>query len=83
MYWRLIDASPVGLAFFAGQELRVEPGAGEVPAQTVKLAVRVIDHVVRHGPIRALSELQGPAGEPLLAEPSRDGQLVRVWRTPG
>lgn len=70
----------VGLAFFIGQELRLETAAGEPPAQAVKLAVRVIDHLVRHGPITGVEELQGPSGEAMLAEPSRDRRIVRVWR---
>lgn len=69
-----------GLAWFIGQELRVEARAGEAAADTVKLAVRMIDHLVREGPIAARAALSGPAGEGLLAEPSADGRLVRLWR---
>lgn len=69
-----------GLAFFIGQELRVEARRGEGAADTVKLAVRVIDHLVRHGPLAAREELTGPDGEALLAEPSADGRFVRLWR---
>ncbi len=69
-----------GLAFFIGQELRVEARRGEGAADTVKLAVRVIDHLVRHGPLAGREELAGPGGEALLAEPSGDGRFVRVWR---
>lgn len=70
-----------GLDFFAGQEVRVEASPGQPHAETVKLAVRVIDHIIRNGPVLTLSELQGPAGEALLAEPSYDGRQVRVWRS--
>lgn len=69
-----------GLEFFAGQELQVQGKAGEAPAETVKLAVRVIDHVVRHGPLQAPRELEGPSGEMLVLEPSRFGKLILVWR---
>jgi hypothetical protein len=69
-----------GLAFFIGQELRVEARRGESAADTVKLAVRVIDHLVRHGPLAGREELAGPGGEALLAEPSGDGRFVRLWR---
>ncbi len=69
-----------GLAFFIGQELRVEARRGEGAADTVKLAVRVIDHLVRHGPLAAREDLAGPDGEALLAEPSADGRFVRLWR---
>ena len=69
-----------GLAFFVGHELRVEPRPGEPAAETVKLAVRMIDHLVRHGPIRAREALTGPGGEALLAEPASGGRFVRLWR---
>lgn len=69
-----------GLAFFTGQELRVESRRGEPAADTVKLAVRAIDHLVRHGPIDRRERLTGPNGEALLAEPTRDGRIVRLWR---
>lgn len=69
-----------GLGWFIGQELRVEPRSGEAAADTVKLAVRVIDHLIREGPVTARTALTGPQGEALLAEPSSDGRLVRLWR---
>jgi len=70
-----------GLSFFVGQEVRVEPSAGTPPAEVARLAVRVIDHVVRHGRLQALCELHGGSGEIILAEPSHDGRLIRVWRS--
>ena len=69
-----------GLAFFIGQELRVEARSGEAAADTVKLAARVIDHLVNHGAIAKREALVGPGGEALLAEPSGDGKFVQVWR---
>jgi hypothetical protein len=69
-----------GLSHFAGQELRVETRRGEAPAETVKLAVRTMDHIVRHGPIEGRQELTGPSGELLLAEPLPGGRVVRLWR---
>jgi hypothetical protein len=69
-----------GLAFFIGQELRVEAGRGEAAADTVKLAARVIDHLVNHGAIARREALVGPRGESLLVEPSADGKHVQVWR---
>lgn len=74
-------AESVGLEFFAGQEVRVEAVTGEPRAETVKRAVRIIDYIVRHGSLEALLELQEADGEPVLAEPSRDGRQVRVWRS--
>ena len=69
-----------GLSFFIGQELRIEARRGESAADTVKLAARVIDHLVSNGAIFARQTLVGPGGEALLAEPSTDGKLLRVWR---
>lgn len=69
-----------GLCHFAGQELRVESRRGEAPAETVKLAVRAMDHIVRNGPIESRQELTGPSGELLLAEPLPGGRVVRLWR---
>lgn len=70
-----------GLAFFTGQELRVEPLAGEAPADTVKLAVRTIDLLVRHGHVDSSYNLTGPAGEGLQIVPDPGGRLLRLWRT--
>lgn len=68
-----------GLRFFAGQELLVEPLAGEPPAETVKLGVRLIDYVLRHGPIGERQTVPGPTGEQLILEP-QNGDEVRVRR---
>ncbi len=78
----LDDASvaSVGLAHFTGQEIQLEPRDGEAPADTVKLAVRLIDYMVRNGRIDAPRELEGPDGERLLAEPTQSRQQVWVWR---
>jgi hypothetical protein len=70
----------IGLAYFVGHELRVEPGIGESAAETVKLAVRMIDHLTRHGPIRQREVLTGPSGEALFFEPMAGGRFVRMWR---
>lgn len=69
-----------GLAYFTGQELVVEPLKNESPADTVKLAVRLIDYFVRYGPIDKPQPLEGPTGERLLAEPVEGGRQVWIWR---
>lgn len=68
-----------GLAHFIGQEVQLEGRAGEDVTETMKLAVRVVDHLVRHGRI-AKPERIGSAEDGLLAEPSQVGGLVLVWR---
>ena len=70
----------VGLTFFIGTEVRIEPLAGEPAATTMKLAVRVIDLLVRHGALAEPMRLTGPDGEGLLAEPGGNGAPLRVWR---
>ncbi|WP_235037490.1 MULTISPECIES: hypothetical protein [unclassified Novosphingobium] len=68
-----------GLAHFTGQEMQMEGRAGESPADTVKLAIRVVDHLVRQGRIAEPLRIgTGPGA--LLAEPSQVGNLVLVWR---
>lgn len=69
-----------GLRFFIGQELRVQARGGETDAETVKLAVRAADLLVRAGRLERAQELTGPGGEPLFAEPSADGRLAYLRR---
>jgi hypothetical protein len=68
-----------GLAHFTGQEMQLEAREGESPADTAKLAVRVIDHLVREGRIAAPVRI-GTGADALLLEPSQVGRLVLVWR---
>lgn len=70
-----------GLAHFTGQEMQLEGRADEPQADTVKLAIRLIDYLVREGRLDAPHTIE--AGDTtLLAEPSQVGRLVLVWRTP-
>lgn len=67
-----------GLALFTGQELALERGSA-VAAEDAKLAMRLIDRLVVHGP------LSGPQTWPLgpsarvRLEPAAGG-IVRAWR---
>lgn len=69
-----------GLDYFIGQEIQLEAKPGEAPADTVKLAVRLIDYLVRNGSLTQPRELEGPGGERLQAEPSKFGKTVWIWR---
>jgi hypothetical protein len=69
-----------GLAFFVGQEVRVPGREGEPPSETMKLAGRVIDHLVRHGAPARAEQITGLVGEVLVLEPSGDGRLALVRR---
>ena len=67
-----------GLGFFIGQELRVEESAAGSPGDRAKLAVRLIDRLVRDGAIVSPTALTGPIGEALAATPSPDGAQLTV-----
>lgn len=69
-----------GLSHFTGQEIQVESRSGETQADTAKVAIRVIDYLVRHGRLNEAHELDVP-DERLIAEPSQIGSLIRVWRS--
>ncbi|WP_255406225.1 hypothetical protein [Novosphingobium sp. CF614] len=68
-----------GLSHFIGQELRLEGREGETRAEAVKLAIRVVDYLMRQGPLTEPQVIEGGEGG-LLAEPSQVGNLVWVWR---
>jgi hypothetical protein len=67
-----------GLELLIGQELRFEPDAELAPAQVARIAVRMIHELVEQGPLAEAGEFAGPAGEPLLAVPVREGTQLRV-----
>ena len=69
-----------GLAFFTGQELRVEPTCGKTPSEAGKIAVRLVHRLVDSEPVRSRQKITGPNGERLIAEPREGGRVVRVWR---
>ncbi|WP_395332937.1 hypothetical protein WBP06_06320 [Novosphingobium sp. BL-8H] len=66
-----------GLEVFCGQEFQLEAGQNGASADSVKLALRVADHLVRRGPVKSPTSIEGTA---LLAEPSQVGKLVWIWR---
>jgi hypothetical protein len=69
-----------GLDFFCNQEIEVLPRPGEASSDTAKLALRVIDNLVRRGRIERRTELESPSDRAIIAEPSADLSRVRVWR---
>lgn len=68
-----------GLAFFIGQEMQMETRDDESPAEAQGHAARAIDGLIRHGAITAPVRLAQGACT-LIAEPSRVGKLMLVWR---
>ena len=69
-----------GLAFFIGQELWLEAGADETPAEAAGLAARLIHNLVEEGPVHSATVLIGSDGEQFDADPSFDGRTLRIWR---
>ncbi|GGZ10392.1 hypothetical protein [Novosphingobium colocasiae] len=67
-----------GLAYFTGQEVRIEGRSDEAPADAIKQAIRVVDFLARIGPLDRPCPVEGMPG--LIAEPSQYGKLVWVWR---
>lgn len=73
------SVASTGLSHFIGQEMQLEGRAGEASNESVKLAIRLVDYLVRHGPLNENHEIPTDAGI-LLAEPSRVGKRVWIWR---
>lgn len=69
-----------GLAFFIGQELRIEPELTEDKSAAAKIAVRLIDRLAEHGAMKEPETITGGLrGGALQLEPSANGRLIRVW----
>jgi len=68
-----------GLAFFTGQELRIEPELAGDKAAAARLALRLINDLVAQGRLDQPERIVGPGGEPLKIAPSENGRFVRVW----
>lgn len=68
-----------GLSHFIGQEMQLEGRDGEPQAESVKLAIRLVDYLIRHGPLTAPQTIELGKGS-LLAEPSKAGKRVCIWR---
>lgn len=68
-----------GLAFFIGHELSLEAAPGESPADTSKLALRLIHHLVENG-LYSSGPMTGPGGEPLHCEFTANANILRITR---
>ena len=67
-----------GLAFFTGQELRLEPELAADGAEGTRVALRLIHELIERGPIEKRERASGPAGEALRLDPSPNKRFVRV-----
>jgi hypothetical protein len=68
-----------GLAFFTGHEIRLEPLAGESPADAARFAIRVIHDLVENGPYPS-GRIDGPGGVGLNCEFNANGAELRITR---
>lgn len=68
-----------GMAYFTGQELRLEPGAAPDQEQSAALALRLASQLIHRGRLDAPEQAMSPHGTPLRLEPSPNGRFVRVW----
>ncbi len=70
----------VGLAFWIGQELRIEPPLSRDKVAAARLGVRLVNQLVLTGGITDDERIIAPDGSPLVLRASRDRALISVWR---
>ena len=69
-----------GLAFFTGQEIRMEPDSTVDRSVSIQLAGQLVQQLVHEGPLTRTGTATAPDGGKMRLEPSRNGKFVRVWR---
>lgn len=70
----------VGLAYWIGQELRIEPPLSADRVAATRLGIRLVNHLVLIGGLAADDHITAPDGTRLVLRPSRERALVSVWR---
>jgi hypothetical protein len=70
----------VGLDFWIGQELRIEPPLGADKVAATRLGIRIINHLVLAGGLTAADRITAPDGSRLVMEPLPRQKIIRVWR---
>ncbi len=68
----------VGLEYFIGQELRIEPDVTTDRVAATRIAARLINSLVEGGPLDAGMSVTGPDGERLTLTPSANGKFLRL-----
>lgn len=68
-----------GLMPIVGQEFQLESGRTEDAEEMLDMALRVADHLVRHGPLSHSGQIEYANGT-IELEPSKLGQLVLAWK---
>lgn len=70
----------VGLAFWIGQELRIEPPLSADRVAATRLGIRLVNHLVLAGGLAEDDRIIAPDGSRLALRPSRSQALISVWR---
>lgn len=70
----------VGLAFWIGQELRIEPPLSTDRVAATRLGIRLVNHLVLAGGLTEDDRIIAPDGSRLVLRPSRSRALISVWR---
>lgn len=69
-----------GLAFWTGQELRIEPPLSADRVAATRLGIRLINHLVIVGSLDSAERIAAPDGTRLVLWPSHDRALISVRR---
>lgn len=85
--WGLITLRPamgsalqsMGLAYFIGQELRIEADLATDADHITRLGLRIAEMLAHRGPLEQVELFAGPDGGAVRLEPSANGRFVRVW----
>lgn len=70
----------MGLDFWIGQELRIEPPLSNDKVEATRLGIRLINQLVLVGGIEGSERVIAPDGSALIMRLSRNGKFVRVAR---
>lgn len=68
----------VGLEFWIGQELRIEPPLSNDKVSATRLGVRLVNQLVLMGRIDQAERITAPDGSRLVMRPSANGKYIRV-----
>lgn len=70
----------VGLAYWIGEEIRIEPPLAQDKVAATRLGVRLVNQLVLVGGIEGKERVMAPDGTRLVMQVSSDHPLIRVWR---
>lgn len=68
-----------GLAYFTGQEMRLEPELAREGDRAVRLALRLAETLIHRGALHEAEQFSDPGGGTIRIEPSANRKFVRVW----